>query len=52
MGRDTKDRKTHVFVRETYVKDANQDEKHVPALLEPIMRPTDPIEEEIRPILI
>ena len=29
-------------------EDARQDEKHVPDLLEPIMRPTDPVKEELR----
>ena len=33
---------------EKYVEDARQDEKHVPDLLEPIMRPTDPVKEELR----
>ena len=29
-------------------EDARQDEKHVPDLLEAIMRPTDPVKEELR----
>ena len=29
-------------------KDARQDEKHVPDLLEAIMRPIDPVKEELR----
>ena len=29
-------------------EDARQDEKHVPDLLESIMRPTDPVKEELR----
>ena len=33
---------------EKYNEDARQDEKHVPDLLEPIMRPTDPVKEELR----
>ena len=33
---------------EKYVEDARQDEKHVPDLLESIMRPTDPVKEELR----
>ena len=43
-------RKRHSFVTsiEKYVEDATQDEKHVPELLEPIMRPTDPVKEELR----
>ena len=42
--------KIHVFVIEKYVQDVRQDEKHVPDLLESIMRPTDPVKEELRPI--
>ena len=33
---------------EKYIEDLRQDEKHVPDLLEAIMRPTDPIKEELR----
>ena len=33
---------------ETYFEDLRQDEKHVPDLLESIMRPTDPVKEELR----
>ena len=29
-------------------EDARQDEKHVPDLLESIMKPTDPVKEELR----
>ena len=29
-------------------EDARQDEKHVPDLLEPIIRPIDPVKEELR----
>ena len=29
-------------------EDARQDEKHVPDLLESIMRPTDPVKEDLR----
>ena len=29
-------------------EDARQNEKHVPDLLESIMRPTDPVKEELR----
>ena len=36
---------------EKYTEDVKQDEKHVPDLLEPIMRPTDPVKEELRPIV-
>ena len=52
MGRDTKKklylRKKHFFVIEKYVEDARQEEKDVPDLLEAIMRPTDPVKEELR----
>ena len=41
-------RKKHVFLIEKYIEDARQDEKHVPDLLESIMRPTDPVKEELR----
>ena len=51
-GADTKRklylRKRHFFVIEKYVEDAKQEEKHVPDLLEAIMRPTDPVKEELR----
>ena len=33
---------------EKYNEDARQDEKHVPDLLEAIMRPKDPVKEELR----
>ena len=33
---------------EKYTEDAKQDEKHVPDLLESIMRLTDPVKEELR----
>ena len=52
MGGDTKRklylRKRHFFVIEKYIEDAKQDEKHVPDLLEAIMKPTDPVKEELR----
>ena len=41
-------RKKHFFVIETYIEDVKQEEKHVPDLLESIMRPTDPVKEELR----
>ena len=41
-------RKRHFFVIEKYVEDVKQDEKDVPDLLESIMRPTDPVKEELR----
>ena len=31
-----------------YIEDARQEEKDVPDLLEAIMRPTDPVKEELR----
>ena len=34
-----------------YIEDARQEEKDVPDQLESIMRPTDPVKEELRPIL-
>ena len=40
--------KRHVFLIEKYNEDVRQDEKHVPDLLESIMRPTDPVKEELR----
>ena len=52
MGRDTKRklylRKRHFFVMKKYIGDARQEEKDVPDLLEAIMRPTDPVKEELR----
>ena len=33
---------------EKYNGDVRQDEKHVPDLLEAIMRPADPVKEELR----
>ena len=39
------------FVIEKYVEDVKQDEKHVPDLLESIMRPTFFVKEELRLIL-
>ena len=47
----TKKQKTiskRFFLIEKYIEDVRQDEKHVPDLLESIMRPTDPIKEELR----
>ena len=32
---------------EKYIEDVRQDEKHVPDLLESIMRPTDPVKDEL-----
>ena len=50
--RHTKKQKTiskrHSFLIEKCFEDARQDEKHVPDLLESIMRPTDPVKEELR----
>ena len=44
-------RKIHFFVIEKYIEDVKQEEKDVPDLLESIMRPTDPVKEELRLIL-
>ena len=44
-------KKKYFFVIEKYIEDARQDEKHVPDLLESIMRPKLFVKEEIRPIL-
>ena len=41
-------KKRYFFLIEKYIEDARQDEKHVPDLLEAIMRPTDPVKEELR----
>ena len=53
MARDKKEiipkRKT-LFVIEKHFKDVKQDEKHVPDLLEAIMRPKLFVKEELRPI--
>ena len=40
--------KGYFFLMEKCFEDARQDEKHVPDLLESIMRPTDPVKEELR----
>ena len=46
-------RKGHFFVIlvEKYVEDVKQDQKNIPHLLESIMRPTDPVKEELLRIL-
>ena len=53
MGTDTKRklylRKRHFVVMEKYVEDVKQDEKHVPDLLEAIMRPPGLVKEELWP---
>ena len=36
---------------EKYIEDVKQEEKDVPDLMEAIMRPTDPVKEELRQIL-
>ena len=41
-------RKRHVFVMEKYIEDVRKYEKHVLDLLESIMRPADPVKEELR----
>ena len=40
--------KRYFFLMEKCFEDARQDEKHVPDLLESIMRPTDPVKDELR----
>ena len=40
--------KKTLFLMEKYIEDVRQDEKLVPDLLESIMRPTDPVKEELR----
>ena len=42
--------KRHFFLMEKCFEDVRQDEKHVLDLLEAIIRPTDPVKEELRPI--
>ena len=42
--------KMYFFVREKYIEDVRQDEKHVPDLLESII-PPGLVKEELRPIL-
>ena len=44
-------KRTTLFVIEIYVEDVKQDEKHVPDLLESIIRPTFFVKEQLRPIL-
>ena len=44
--------KSTFFVIEKCVEDVKQDEKHVPDLLEPIMRPTCLVKEELRQSLL
>ena len=41
----------HIFVIEKYVEDVKQDEKHVPDLLEAIVRRLGLVKEESRPNL-
>ena len=45
-------KKKLIFVIEKYVEDVKQDKKHVPDLLESIMRPTCLVKEELRKILM
>ena len=51
MGQDTKRklilRKRHLFDIGKYIEDAKQDEKHIPDLLEGIMRPTCLVKEKL-----
>ena len=41
-------RKNNFFVMDKYIEDARQEGKHVPELLEAIMRPTCLVKEELR----
>ena len=41
-------RKRHFFLIEKYFEDARQDKKYVPDLLESIIQPPGPAEEELR----
>ena len=41
-------RKIYLLIREKYIEDVKQNEKHVPDLLESIMRPPDPVKDELR----
>ena len=43
LSGEVEPKKKHFFLIEKYIEDARQDEKHVPELLEAIMRPTDPV---------
>ena len=45
-------RKRQLFAMEKYVEDVKQGQKTVPDLVESIIRPTDPVKEELRRILI
>ena len=45
-------RKRYFFVIGKYIEDVKQDEKHIPDLLEAIMRSTCLVKEELRPILL
>ena len=51
MSGEVDPKKKTFFVIEKYVEDVRQDEKHVPNLLESIMRPTCLVKEELQPIL-
>ena len=48
MSGEVEPKKKTLFLMEKSIEDAKQDEKHVPDLLEAIMRPTDPVKEELR----
>ena len=41
-------KKKTIFLIEKCIEDARQDEKHTPDLMESIMRPTDPVKDELR----
>ena len=46
MSGEVDPKKKTCFFIEKHIEDARQDKKHVPDLLESIMRPTDPVKEE------
>ena len=46
MSTNVDPKKKTLFVIEKYVEGVEQDEKHVPHMLEAIMRPTYPVKEE------
>ena len=51
-GKDVDPRKKHVFVIEEHIEDVEQDQKTVANVLESRMRPTDPVTEELRNVLM
>ena len=51
MGQQIDPKKKHFFVIEKYVEDVKQGEKHVPDLLEGIMKAPGLVKDELRRIL-